>query len=36
VLARTGKGRGLRTQLADIMVGARAYSDMLALAARAD
>jgi hypothetical protein len=30
VLARKGKGRGLRTQLADIMVGAREYSDMLA------
>lgn len=36
VLARKGKGRGLRTQLADIMVGARDYSDMLAPAARAD
>lgn len=36
VLARKGKGRGVRTQLADVMVGARAYSDMLALAARAD
>jgi Circularly permutated YpsA SLOG family len=36
VLAREGKGRGLRTQLAQIMAGAREYSDMLAPAARAD
>jgi hypothetical protein len=36
VLARKGKGRGLRTQLAQIMAGAREYSDMLTPAARAD
>lgn len=29
VLARKGKGRGLRTELAQIMTGARAYHDLL-------